>query len=69
MAAGLEKGLSFISPESLAERQLRVIEEQTANRQALNTQLIAELSAPLRRISDSSLENVGAMAGCLPATA
>lgn len=61
----LEKGLEFISLEGLAERQLRAIEDQTANMQELNTRLIAELSEPLKKVSDSSMENISAMVGQL----
>ena len=61
----LEKGLEFISLEGLADRQLRAIEDQTANMQELNTRLIAELSAPLEKISASSMDNISAMVGQL----
>lgn len=61
----VEKGLNFISLEGLAERQLRAIEDQTANMQELNTRLIAELSAPLKKVSESSMENISAMVGQL----
>ena len=65
LADELEKGLDFISLEGLAERQLRAIEDQTLNAQELNTHLIAELSAPLKKVTDSSMENISAMVGQL----
>ncbi|WP_420419746.1 hypothetical protein [Pacificispira sp.] len=57
----LEKNMEFISLEGLAERQLRAIEDQTADMKELNTRLIAAISEPLNRVADSSVENVGNM--------
>jgi len=59
----LENSMNFISLEDLAERQLRAIENQTTNMQDLNTRLISELSEPLRKVSESSMENIGVMVG------
>ncbi|HBO46438.1 MAG TPA: hypothetical protein DD670_21425 [Planctomycetaceae bacterium] len=61
----LERNMDFISLEGLAERQLRAIQDQTADMKDLNTRLIAELSEPLHRVSESSMENIGVMVGRL----
>ncbi len=44
----IEKRVTFVSLEDLAERQLAAIREQTDQMQRLNTELVAELGRPLR---------------------
>jgi hypothetical protein len=67
LANTLERKMDFISLEGIADRQLRAIQEQTSDMKALNTHLIAELSAPLKKVSESSLENIGTLVGKLSA--
>lgn len=58
----IERRMDFISLEGIADRQLAAIKEQTAQQQLLNTQLIAELSKPLERMSATGVEAMGTMA-------
>ncbi len=53
--------MDFVSLEALADQQLAAIKEQTAQQQLLNTQLIAELSRPLERITATGTEAIGGM--------
>ncbi|MCF7777436.1 methyl-accepting chemotaxis protein [Sulfitobacter sp. M220] len=57
----LERRMDFVSLEGLADHQLKEIRKQTSDMHELNTNLIAALSEPLRKVSESSLDNVGAM--------
>lgn len=61
LARTLEKRMDFISLEALADKQLAAIQEQTAQQQLLNTQLIAELSKPLERMTATGTEAIGGM--------
>jgi hypothetical protein len=61
LANSLERKIDFVSLEGLADHQLREIRKQTSDMHELNTNLIAALSEPLKNVTDSSLENVGAM--------
>lgn len=61
LAHELEKRMSFVSLEALADQQLAAIKEQTAQQQLLNTQLIAELSKPLERMTATGAEAIGGM--------
>jgi methyl-accepting chemotaxis protein len=61
LARELEKRIDFVSLEYLTDRQLVAIKEQTAQQQLLNTQLIAELSKPLERITATGTEAIGGM--------
>ncbi|GAA3874395.1 hypothetical protein GCM10022404_25330 [Celeribacter arenosi] len=53
--------MDFISLEGLADRQLKEIQKQTSDMHELNTNLIVALSEPLKKVTESSLENVGSM--------
>jgi HAMP domain-containing protein len=61
LANSLERKMDFISLEGLADRQLKEIQKQTSDMHELNTNLIAALSEPLKKVSESSMENVGTM--------
>lgn len=61
LAHAFERRIDFISLEGLADRQLAAITEQTAQQRLLNTQLIAELSKPLERITATGTEAIGGM--------
>lgn len=61
----LEGKMDFISLEGLSERQLRAIEDQTADMKSLITTMTAELSTPLQQISDRSIESLDNMVGKL----
>lgn len=61
LANSLERKMDFISLEGLADRQLKEIRKQTSDMHELNTNLIAALSEPLKKVSESSMENVGTM--------
>jgi uncharacterized protein YukE len=64
----LEAKLDFISLEAIADRQLAAVREQTAQQQLLNTQLIAELSKPLERMTQTGTQAIGEMVGDLGRT-
>jgi hypothetical protein len=57
----LETKMDFVSLEALADQQLTAIKEQTTQQSLLNTQLIAELSKPLERMSATGVEALGGM--------
>jgi len=61
LAHELETRMSFVSLEALADQQLAAIKEQTKQQQLLNTQLIAELSKPLERMTATGAEAIGGM--------
>lgn len=61
LAHDLEKRMDFVSLEALADQQLAAIKEQTTQQQLLNTQLIAELSKPLERMTATGTEAIGGM--------
>ena len=61
LAHDLETRMDFVSLEALADQQLVAIKEQTAQQQLLNTQLIAELSKPLERMTATGTEAIGDM--------
>lgn len=61
LARTLEARMDFVSLEALADQQLAAIREQTAQQQLLNTQLIAELSKPLERMTATGTEAIGGM--------
>lgn len=61
LARSLETRMDFVSLEALADQQLAAIKEQTAQQQLLNTQLIAELSKPLERMTATGTEAIGGM--------
>lgn len=61
LAHALEKRMDFVSLEALADQQLAAIKEQTAQQQLLNTQLIAELSKPLERMTATGTQAIGGM--------
>ncbi|WP_428681689.1 methyl-accepting chemotaxis protein [Reyranella sp.] len=61
LAQDLEKRMDFVSLEALADQQLVAIKEQTVQQQLLNTQLIAELSKPLERMTATGTEAIGGM--------
>jgi len=61
LAHALETKMAFVSLEALADEQLAAIKEQTAQQQLLNTQLIAELSKPLERMTATGTEAIGGM--------
>lgn len=65
LANALERNMDFISLEALADRHLKATLEQTTNMQELNTRLIAELSEPLKKVSESSMENISDLVGQL----
>lgn len=58
----IERRVDFVSLEGIADRQLLAIKEQTSQQQLLNTELIAQLSKPLERMSLTGVEAIGAMA-------
>lgn len=64
----IESCMDFVSLESLADRQLVAIKEQTAQQQLLNMELIAQLSKPLERMSSGGVEAMSAMANELGAS-
>jgi methyl-accepting chemotaxis protein len=61
LAHELETRMSFVSLEALADQQLAAIKEQTEQQKLLNTQLIAELSKPLERMTATGAEAIGGM--------
>lgn len=61
LAGEMERKMDFVSLERLADHQLSAIEEQTKQQQLLNTQLIAELSKPLERMTATGTEAIGGM--------
>lgn len=65
LSVELEKKMDFISLEGLSERQLRAIEDQTADMKDLITKMTVELSTPLKRVTESSIENIDNMVGKL----
>lgn len=61
LAHEMERRMDFVSLEGIADRQLAAIREQTAQQQLLNTQLIAELSRPLERMTATGTEAISGM--------
>ncbi|OSQ35492.1 hypothetical protein [Thalassospira mesophila] len=61
----LEEKMDFISLEGLAEKQLRAVEDQTLDMKDLITTMTAELSAPLKQVTESSIKNIDNMVGKL----
>lgn len=61
LANEIEKRIDFVSLEGIADKQLAAIKEQTSQQQLLNTQLIAELSKPLEKMTATGTEAIGVM--------
>jgi len=68
LADELERRLHFVSLEGLADKQLLAIEDQTASMKELITKMTADLSEPLKAVSQTSMEQIVSMVGQLGAS-